>query len=113
MDIKRYDWDRIANDLTRGNYKLITTFGDDFDIADAFGIDAIQDTYNRAFNSWKTDYKYITELCMILNWKCHMHYQLGNQEYSELYSKLFYKLQRWCYSHLKNDELTYFLDTTD
>ena len=30
-------------------YKPITTFWDDFTIAEAFGIDAIRDTFNRAF----------------------------------------------------------------
>lgn len=38
-------------------YKPFTTFWDDFSIADNFGIDAICDTYNRAFQEWKTDYK--------------------------------------------------------
>lgn len=50
-------------------YKPITTFWDDFSIADNFGIDAVCDTYNRAFQEWKTDYKYLTELVMVLNWK--------------------------------------------
>lgn len=38
-------------------YETITTFYEDFSIADAFGIHAIKDTYTRAFNEWKSDYK--------------------------------------------------------
>ena len=34
-------------------YKPITSFYRDFSIADKFGIDAIKDTYKRAFNEWK------------------------------------------------------------
>ena len=34
-------------------YKPITTFWDDFSIADRFGISAIKDTYKRAFEEWK------------------------------------------------------------
>ena len=61
----RIDWKRYAEDMC--NYKIITSFGSDFDIADAFGADAIQDTFNRAFNEWKFEYKYLTELVLILN----------------------------------------------
>lgn len=43
-------------------YKPITTFFTDFSIADNFGESAVIDTYNRAFEYWKSDYKYLTEL---------------------------------------------------
>ena len=93
-------------------YKQITTFFEDFSIADNFGIGAIKDTYNRAFEEWKTNYKYLTEFVMVLNWKCWQHYQ-KNDEYSELYSKLYYKTHDYACNHLKGDELTYYLHTTD
>ena len=50
-------------------YKPITTFYTDFSIADKFGVEAIKDTYKRVFQEWRHDYKYITELAMVLNWK--------------------------------------------
>lgn len=50
-------------------YKPISTFYEDFSIADAFGESAIRGTYKRAMASWKTDYKMLTELVMALNWK--------------------------------------------
>ena len=34
-------------------YNTLTTFWDDFSIADSFGISAIKDTYKRAFEEWK------------------------------------------------------------
>ena len=34
-------------------YEMQTTFWQDFSIADRFGIDAVKDTYNRAFKEWK------------------------------------------------------------
>lgn len=37
-------------------YEMQTTFWQDFTIADAFGIDAIKDTFNRAFKEWKDNY---------------------------------------------------------
>ena len=51
------------------NYECITTFWEDFSIADAFGIEAIKDTFKRAFEEWKTNYKYLTELVIVLNIK--------------------------------------------
>lgn len=92
-------------------YKPITTFYEDFSIADKFGINAIKDTYKRAFNEWKNDYKYLTELVMVLNWKSWEHEK--NIEYCRLYSDLFYELQDYAYNNLKGEELNYFIITTD
>ena len=50
-------------------YKPFTTFWQDFSIADTYGLQAIQDTFNRAFDEWKEDYKYLTELVLVLNHK--------------------------------------------
>lgn len=94
-------------------YKPLTTFYLDFSIADKFGLDAIKDTYKRAFNGWKSNYKYITELCMVLNWKCWEHYDTKNIEKSELYGNLYYELDEWCMNNLKGDELDYYIQITD
>lgn len=90
-----------------------TTFYEDFSIADAFGLDAIQDTYDRAFKEWKSNYIYVTELCMVVNWKCWEHYEHGRLEMSKLYSKLYYELDDWCLNNLKGSELEYYIKTTD
>lgn len=59
------DW-RIE-ELT--GYQPITTFYTDFSIADKFGINAIKETYQSVFKEWQHDYKYMTELAMVLNWE--------------------------------------------
>jgi hypothetical protein len=56
-------------------YKPRTTFYEDFSIADHFGGPAIRDTYSRAFNAWKNNIEYMTELVMVLNWKIWEHYK--------------------------------------
>ena len=93
-------------------YKPITTFYEDFSIADGFGVDAIKDTYKRAFENWKNDYKYMTELVMVLNWKCWRWYET-NEEYSKLYNELWEELDNWCYDNFKENELDYFFKVTD
>lgn len=93
-------------------YTQKTTFWQDFSIADAFGVNAIKDTYKRAFKAWKTDVIYVTELVMVLNWKSWQHAE-KNPTYSKLYADLFYEARNWCYDNLKGDDLTYFFRTTD
>ena len=93
-------------------YKPISTFYIDFSIADNFGISAIKDTYKRAFQEWKGDYKMLTELVMVLNWKIAEHYEKNN-EYAELYDKLFRESDEYAMNNLKDEKLDYFLETTD
>lgn len=93
-------------------YKPITTFWEDFSIADAFGKDAIQDTFNRAFNEWKGNYKYLTELVMVLNHKIWQWYE-KNDEYGRLYNDLWEQADNYACENLKGEELSYFYSTTD
>ena len=93
-------------------YKPFTTFWQDFTIADAFGEKAIQDTYNRAFKEWRTDYRYLTEFVMVLNHKASFHYR-NRDELSRLYSKLYDEADAWACDHLKGEELSFYLRTLD
>lgn len=68
-------------------YDLITTFWEDFSIADKYGIAGVKDTYKRAFNEWKDDYKFFTELTLVLNHKIWQHYE-SNRELAALYDRL-------------------------
>lgn len=93
-------------------YEMKTTFWEDFTIADAFGVSAIEDTYKRAFNGWKHDYVYITELSLVLNWKMFQWYEKDDSKY-QIYYDLYTKLDAWCMDNLRNSELIYYIDTTD
>lgn len=94
-------------------YHPITTFYMDFSIADGFGIEAIKDTYKRAMENWKTDYKYLTELVMVLNWKIWEHYDRHNDKFTKLYDKLWREADEYACNNLKDEELSYFYRTTD
>ena len=94
-------------------YKPITTFYMEFSIADVFGEKAILDTFNRAMNEWKNEYKYLTELVMVLNWKSWEHYEKGNEELTQLYTDLFHQADVYALDNLKGEEKQYFLSTTD
>lgn len=71
------------------DYPYKTTFFQDFSIADAFGLSAVEDTYKRAFEEWKSNVVYITELVIVLNHKIWQHYE-KNRPLAELYNKLWW-----------------------
>ena len=93
-------------------YETKTTFWDDFSIADRFGLDAIKDTYERAFDEWKNNRVYTTELVMVLNHKIWQWYE-SDKDKSFLYDQLWKKADAWCMDNLKGEDLQYFLETTD
>lgn len=93
-------------------YKPKTTFWDDFTIAEAFGENAILDTYNRALREWKDNYIYLTELVMVLNHKI-WHYYNKNNAYACLYNELWEKTDSYCLENLHGEELNYYYQTLD
>lgn len=93
-------------------YEPMTTFWEDFCIAERFGCDAIRDTYKRAFSEWKSNYKYLTELVMVLNHKISSYYP-DNMEYAKLYNRLYLETDRYACDNLQGDELAYFYQITD
>ncbi|MBO7461994.1 MAG: hypothetical protein J6T96_05315 [Bacteroidales bacterium] len=103
--------DRKIEELT--GYKPISTFYTDFSIADNFGIDAVKDTYKTCFENWSSDYKMLTELVMALNWKIWEHFNAGNDGFAEVYNELWEKADAYAMDNLKDEELSYFLRTTD
>ena len=88
--MKYKDWNIEA--MT--GYKPISTFYMDFSIADHFGVAGIKDTYKRAVAGWKNDYKMLTELVMVLNWKIFEHFE-SNPKYAQLYQDLYMELNDW------------------
>jgi len=112
-------------------YTKKTTFWDDFSIAEVFGkddpnkgIEAVKDTYRRAFDEWKSNAEYITELSLVMNHKCWYFYDVANKvsdpqlksyadELSHLYADLYYKVDNWCLDHLKGADAEYYFRVTD
>lgn len=93
-------------------YETKTTFWEDFSIADVFGVNAVRDTYNRAFKGWKDNHIYLTELVMVLNWKVFQHYE-NNKPLAEVYQELWQKADYYACNNLKGEEAEYFFKVTD
>lgn len=106
MNIEMFDSKKFCG------YEQITTFYTDFSIAENFGLNAVRDTFNNAFKQWKNDYKYLTELAMVLNWKLSRWYE-DNNELATLYEELWEKADKWACENLKGEALDYYYQTTD
>lgn len=81
-------------------YDLMTTFWEDFSIADKYGIAGVKDTYKRAFSEWKDDYKFFTELTLVLNHKIWQHYE-SNHELAALYDRLWREADEYAMNNFK------------
>ena len=76
------------------------------------GIAAVEDTFKRAFNEWKGNYKYLTELVMVLNHKIAQWYE-RNMPLAKLYNDAWNIADNYAVNHLQGDELNYFYNVTD
>lgn len=81
-------------------YNLLTTFWEDFSIADKYGVAGVKDTYKRAFSEWKDNYKFFTELTLVLNHKIWQHYE-SNRELAALYDRLWREADEYAMSNFK------------
>ena len=93
-------------------YEMKSTFYMDFSIADQFGIGAIKNTYKRAFENWKDNYVYLTELVITLNYKIWESYGKKN-DYAEIYNELWIKADEYACDNLQGEEIKFFFRITD
>ena len=90
-----------------------STFYADFSVADYYGEKAIQDTFNRAFNGWKSNCKMFTELTAMLNHKIWFWWEHNINEYGELYNTLWKKADEYGCDTFKDEEARYFFSVLD
>lgn len=95
------------------NGKFTTTFASDFTIADRFGCKAVLDTFKRAFSEWKGDYRYLTDLVLVLNHKIWEHWEAKSLALAHTYDDIWRTADAYAYNNLKGEELEYFVRLTD
>lgn len=109
---------RAQATFTKGMYELNgyevqTTYYQDFTIADAFGVDAVKDTYKQAFKEWKHNVVYLTEIVLVLNHKIWEHHYKNNTGLMIAYDTLWKEADKYCMTVLSDEDLDYYLRTTD
>ncbi len=97
-------------------YEPKTTFWTDFAIAEEFSSPAVLETYERIMKEWSSNYIYLTELVMVLNWNI-WYWCNGESCYAkdltEAYNELWEKTHEYALDHLKGKELEYYPRTVD
>lgn len=93
-------------------YTMETTFFMDFHIAEVFGTEAVKDTFNRAFQAYKNNYIYLTELAIVMSNQSIVWYE-KNKELSKLYTDYYYMVDEYCLTNLKGEELNFYFKITD
>ncbi len=93
-------------------YNVQTTFWEDFSIADLFGIEAVKDTFNRAFNEWKHNYVFLTEMILVLNHKIWQYYKT-KPSLAKLYDSLWRQADQYAMDNLSEEEMYYYFRVTD
>lgn len=93
-------------------YETQTTFWQDFTIAECFGDDAIIDTFLRAFNEWKNNVVYLTELVMVLNHKISVWYDKDDNK-ARIYDSAWRRADIYACEHLQGEDAAYYYRTTD
>ena len=94
-------------------YRPMTTFWEEFEIAEHRGYKAVQETYSRLFHDWRHDYKYLTELVMVLKHKAWNHKDLAGFLISDIYITLYEVADNYAIDNLKGYELKYFFECTE
>lgn len=93
-------------------YEPKTTFWQDFWIAIHFGKEAVLDTYKRAFNEWKSDHIYVTELALVLNHLVWALYE-KDEDLARTFQQLYEQTDSWVWENLPEDEKVYYWRTLD
>ena len=92
--------------------QFVSTFPTDFSIANAFGEAAVRDTFKRAFNEWKKDYKMLTDLVITLNWMIWALYE-KNESLARVYNELWETAKDYAEANLKGEAMDYYFHETD
>ena len=118
--IKGGDYTTVPN----GTAMIKNTFWLDFRIAERMsGKAGVRDTFERAFDGWRDDIRYLTALYCVLNWLGCDHYD-KDHDLSQLYFEKQQELDKYIldyeldgdtekYRNFNSDEIAYFLKATD
>lgn len=94
-------------------YKPLTNIYYDLSVAEETSSEKLSTFIEESFEKYKSNYKLLTELVLALNWKLWEHYDANNMKLAKIYDKYWRKYDCYACSHLKNDELSYYYNTTD
>lgn len=104
----------FENQMREIGQEPISTFFSDLSIAEWIGDESVVDTIKRAKDSWKADYKMLTELIIATNWKS-WQWARVDKKLCSLYVEQYELLDRFFYELYKHDKeaADYYFRMTD
>lgn len=95
-------------------FKFETSFYEGFSVAEYYGPKGVLEYFEEAFDQWKDNVKYLTELVLTLNLKINQWYGV-NDTLGLLYNSLWVETDAFAMESLKGDKeaLHYYLSTLD
>lgn len=90
-----------------------STFCADFCVACVFGEKAVEDTYRRCFDGWKSNAKMWTELAGALNHLLWFWHENGVDEYVTLFDRLWSEAYDYGCENFKGEDLRHFAAVLD
>ena len=93
-------------------HEVKTTFYGDLTIAEAYGPDAVRETYARVCKEWRANVEYYTEFVLALNHKIWEHYET-NEALARVYDELWREADACAADNLTGGDLQYYLNKTD
>ena len=105
-------WDKILENFT--DYRSQTNLWDEYSIADKKSLKDLKALFDTTFAKAKQDYKYLTELVMVLNHRMWYWYELNpDSAIVSAYTKYYEKAHNWALTHLNPEEIRYYCSVTD
>lgn len=105
------NFEALLRELQPG-YQRCSTFAADFAIADSCGVDAVEDTFKRAFNEWKDDAHMMAEMAMVLNHNIWRYYEIDTV-LARTYDRCWRDADTYCIDHYKGEDLEWYIAFTD
>lgn len=89
-------------------------FMQDFRIAEVYGVNAVKDTFNRAFEEWKDNVEYFASFVMTLNHLIWYWYEADkDHELAKLYDELWKKADAYGCEHFTGEDAEYYYSFLD
>lgn len=82
-------------------------------MTDLFSVMAIKDTYKNSMQYAKTNYKYLTELSLVLNYRLWMHDRNGSKVIAKVYDEIWHKCHNYVINNMKGEEFRFYDDAID